>query len=117
MAEFILPPGPWETDPHDTGEIGSVYDANGEQLLQTQPSLVHASRQSDQLAYRKELARRLTAYPDLYEVAKAVLDWIDPACTVQKDVYGDHYEDDLNERAANLYRAADAALAKAEGQS
>ena len=70
MAEFTLPPGPWETDPHGTGEHGSVYDANGEQLLQTQPSSVHASGRSEQLAYRKELARRLTAYPDLYEALK-----------------------------------------------
>jgi len=102
MSDFTLPPGPWETDPHGTGAIGNVHDADGHQLLQTQPSRAYVSDPRKQVEYRNDLARRLTAYPDLYEALKELMDEAGALC---------------REPVTDGEIAARAALKKAESKS
>jgi hypothetical protein len=61
----MIAPGPWSTDPHGTGEMGSVYDAEGNMVCQVQPSPHLVDNPRAQNLARYAAAEALCAYPDL----------------------------------------------------
>lgn len=61
----MIAPGPWSTDPNGTGEIGSVYDAEGNMVCQVQPSPHLVDNPRVQSMVRHATAEALCAYPDL----------------------------------------------------
>ena len=61
----MIAPGPWSTDPHGTGEMGSVYDADGHMVCQAQPSQHFVDNLRAQNMARHATAEALCAYPDL----------------------------------------------------
>ena len=64
-ANKMIAPGPWCTDPHGTGEMGSVYDAEGNMVCQVQPSSHLVTNPRAQNLARHATAEAMCAYPDL----------------------------------------------------